>query len=72
MSTFIFLPSLITNLNSILDELEDLDMGVGAGKVKNSSDSPNTTPVKESRQNKDNEEDTVVVPGGGGGCCIIS
>ncbi len=60
------------NLNSILDELEDLDMGVGAGKVKNISDSPNTTPVKESRQNKDNEEDAVVVPGGGGGCCIIS
>jgi hypothetical protein len=63
------------NLNSILDELENLDMGVGAGKVRN-SDSPQShssvsrSNVRNGGQNE--KEDAAIVPGGGGGCCVIS
>ena len=59
-------------LNSILDELENLDMGVGAGKVKSFDLSQSTSGTKGPRvSGKSNDEDAPVVPSGGG-CCVIS
>ena len=59
------------NLNSILDELENLDMGVGAGKVKSPDLSRSTSGTKGPPISGNSDDDAPVIPSGGG-CCVIS
>ena len=60
------------NLNSILDELENLDMGVGAGKVKSLDLSQSTSGTQGSPgPRKSDDEGAPVIPSAAG-CCVIS